>query len=73
MTTKKVKGRCATCKWWDAEWARDGVASCDRPFITKKSKDSMVFEVVVDVLDDSGLQERLLTSGNFGCLLHEPN
>ena len=59
---------CKTCKFWV-----DGC--CDMIDFTdprsKKPKPSNHFEVDVTVSDDTGLDVRLRTGPDFGCVLHE--
>lgn len=57
---------CKTCKFWDGE--------CNRvEFIHEgKGNKSEPLIIRVDVSDDTGLDVRMVTSPDFGCILHEP-
>jgi len=53
---------CKTCKWWE-----DGV--CDA--IDRILDGPVRFEIVVKVADDHGLDSKLKTGPDFGCVHHE--
>lgn len=54
--------RCATCNWWRNQ------QECDR--INSLPVTTLV-DIAVTVADDHGLNVRLLTQAEFGCVLHE--
>lgn len=62
---------CGTCKYWAAyHMIVLNVADCDRPNCNEDK--NMTFDVEATADDDSNMQVVVKTSGNFGCLLHEP-
>lgn len=61
---------CNTCKYWSCRLEIvKNISDCDMPDGKNKN---MTFEIDATADDDSNLNVTLLTSGNFGCILHEP-
>ena len=64
-------GTCKTCKWWsDSLSITNNKSDCG--LVDSIQPKDISFEIEADADDDSGLMARLITSGNFGCVLHEP-
>jgi len=62
---------CNTCRYWAVQRnILNNISDCDRPDC-KADKD-ITFEIEADADDTSNMHVILLTSGNFGCLLHKP-
>lgn len=62
---------CNTCKYWSStRKIVKNIADCDRPNCIEDKE--MTFDVESSADDDSNLNVVVLTSGNFGCLLHQP-
>jgi hypothetical protein len=62
---------CKSCKYWSIRRnILNNISDCDRPDC--KPDKNITFEIEADAADDTNLSAILLTSGNFGCLLHEP-
>lgn len=62
---------CNSCRYWSVRRnIIKNIADCDRPDCI--ANPLMTFEIEATAADDTGLNVILLTSGNFGCLLHEP-
>lgn len=62
---------CKTCKYWSvSRKIVNNIADCDRPDC--KAHHQITFDIEATADDDSNMNVTLLTSGNFGCLLHEP-
>jgi hypothetical protein len=62
---------CGTCKYWAVHYMIVlNVADCERP--NCNADKNMTFDVEATADDDSNLNVVVKTSGNFGCLLHEP-
>lgn len=60
---------CNTCKYWSANRnIVKNISDCDMPDGKNKS---ITFEIEATADDDSNMNVTLLTSGNFGCALHE--
>jgi hypothetical protein len=57
---------CKTCKLWMGGY-------CDVIDTTLSENPATLFEVDVQVSDDSGLHIRLRTGPDFGCVLHTEN
>lgn len=55
--------RCNVCQFWDS----DGY--CDR---VDQWRSPIVFDIDVEVSDDTGLRARLKTGPDFGCVLFQP-
>lgn len=65
---------CKTCKFWrDTVYnAANKTADCGYIGIWPEPKDKTTsVEIVVDVHDDSGLNVKLVTGENFGCVHHQ--
>ena len=70
---------CKTCKFWEplnrfsGEHSKNG--ECDgldgSRMDTRGRPKEQTFTIEVSVHDDSGLNVRLITGPNFGCVLHE--
>jgi hypothetical protein len=62
---------CNTCKYWSSRLnIVKNISDCDRPDC--KADKNITFEIEATADDDSNMNVTLLTSGNFGCILHEP-
>jgi len=62
---------CNTCRYWSSRLKIvNNISDCDRPDC-KPHKD-ITFEINASADDDSNMNVTLLTSGNFGCILHKP-
>jgi hypothetical protein len=62
---------CNTCRYWSViRNIVNNISDCDRPDCI--SDKNMTFEIDATADDDSNMHVTLLTSGNFGCALHEP-
>lgn len=65
---------CNTCKYWNVHYnimisGLNSVSDCDK--VKRMPDKCMTFEIDATATDNSGLEYTLLTSGNFGCVLHE--
>jgi len=58
--------RCKDCKYWKEGECR-AVGQHDKGFGWNQNP-AVLFDITVDVLDDSGLVYRLLTGPEFGCV-----
>lgn len=69
---------CNTCKYWNKSYnilySKEGnpISDCEAIDNEPKRQNGIVFETDITVSDDSGLHVALLTSANFGCILHTP-
>ena len=63
---------CLTCKYWNtSRKIVNKVSNCDLPdCIIPKGKPTM--EIEADAADDTNLSAVLMTSEDFGCILHTP-
>ena len=59
---------CSRCKWWGREYA--GVCSFVDTIHADKDA-ATVFTIKAWALDDSGLETRLMTGPEFGCVKFE--
>lgn len=68
---KKEMNNCKNCQWWDSDWTwKDGSAECLKEGRNREGSPAR-FEIDWSVSDDSGLQVRLVTGAEFGCVLFE--
>lgn len=68
----KNMNTCNTCKYWSVRRKIvKNIADCDRPDCIEDK--NMTFDIEATADDDSNMNVVLRTSGDFGCLLHEPN
>jgi hypothetical protein len=59
---------CNTCQYWSSRLnIVKNIADCDMP-----DNKNITFEIDATADDNSNMNVTLLTSGNFGCILHEP-
>lgn len=59
---------CKTCRWW----SRHGEGDCDVLGTRQAEEPDTLVVIDVVVADDTGLDVRLRTGPEFGCIHHEP-
>lgn len=55
---------CKTCSWWIAR-------TCERIELSNSKPKDKEAEIFADSADDHGLNAKLVTGPDFGCILHE--